>query len=192
MPMLRRFVLLSPFALVACAEDEPVRSFAPLRYDFLTPLRLNVGSVDFAPAPPPGPLDGVSPVPAAESLRQMAQDRLSAGGSSGQAVVTIEEARLTRAGNSLEGTMALRVDVVAADGSKSGFAEARVSRSRTGLGRDIRGPLYDMTKQMLEDMNVELEYQLRLSLRDYMQSAAPAPAPGPVEKQDLPAPSRIF
>jgi hypothetical protein len=189
MPLLRRTLLLAPAALAACAEDEPLRTFAPLRYDFLTPLRLNVATVDFAPAPPPGPLDAISPIPAAEALRQMAQDRLSAGGSSGSALVTAEEARLTRAGNTLNGTMALRVDVMAADGTKAGFAEARVSRSRTGLGRDLRGPLYDITKQMLDDMNVELEYQLRLSLRDYMQTAAPAPASAPVEKQDLPPPT---
>ena len=84
--------------------------------------------------------------------------------------------------------MALRVDVMTADGTKAGFAEARVSRSRTGLGRNLQGPLYDITKQMLDDMNVELEYQLRLSLRDYMQTAAPAPAPAPVQQQDLPPP----
>ena len=186
----RRLILFAPLLLPACGDDEPLRTtFPPLRYDYLTPLRLNVGTVDFAPTPPPSPLDALSPVPVAEALRQMAQDRISAGGSSGTALVTIEEARLTRTGNTLDGTMALRVDVSAADGSRSGFAEARVSRSRTGLGRNLRGPLYDITKQMLDDMNVELEYQLRLSLKDYMQTATPAPAPAPVEKQDLPPPA---
>ena len=118
----------------------------------------------------------------------MLRDRLSAGGSSGRAVATIEEARITRGGGGLDGAMAVRVDVLAADGTKAGFAEAQVARRLDGVGRDIRGALYDMTKQMLDDMNVELEFQLRRSLRDYLQTTSTAPAPAPVQQQDLSAP----
>jgi hypothetical protein len=53
----------------------------------------------------------------------------------------------------------------------------------------LRSALYDMTKQMLDDMNVELEFQIRRSLRDNLQSTTTAPAPPPVEQQDLSAPA---
>ncbi len=187
----RRLALLAPICLAACGEDGPPRSFPPLRYDYLAPLQLNVASIEFAPLPPPGPLDTISPVPAGPALQQMAQDRLSVGGSSGRVVIKVDEARITRSGSSLDGAMAIRVDVMTTGGGASGFAEARVSRNRTGLGRDLRGALYDFTKQMLDDMNVELEFQLRQSLRDYLQTTSTAPAPAAVEQQDLGPPRQV-
>lgn len=189
MPLARRLILMAPFCLAACGGDAPPRTFPPLRYDYLTPLRLSVASIDREPLPPPGPLDTTSPAPAATALQQLIEDRLSAGGSSGRAVVKIDEARISRVGSALEGTMAVRVDVIAADGSRGGFMEARVTRRLAGFGRDLRGGLYDITKQMLEDMNIELEFQVRRSLRDYLQTTTTAPTPAPVQQQDLSAPA---
>ncbi len=188
MALPRRLVLLAPLLLAACGDDGPPREYPPLHYDFLTRLQLNVASVPFADLPPPSPLDALSPIPAGPALRQMADDRLAAGGSSGKAVVTIEEARIVRSGDALDGSMAIRLDIIAADGSQAGFAEARVARRLAGFGRDLRGALYDITKQMLDDMNVELEFQLRRSLRDYLQTTAAAPAPAAVQQQDLAPP----
>ena len=181
--------LLTPALLAACADDTRRTDFPPLRYDFLPRLDLNVAEISFGDLPAPGPLDGISPVPAGPALRQMAQDRLAAGGSSGRAVVTIEEARIVRNGDGLDGSMAIHLDIVAADGSRAAFAEARVARHAAGIGSDLRGALYDTTKQMLDDMNVELEFQLRRSLKDYLQTTATAPPPPPVQQQDLSAPA---
>ena len=189
MALSRRLILSAPLLLAACGDDGPPRTYGPLSYSYLTPLQLNVASVDIADLPSPGPLDATSPLPAAPSLRQMLQDRLSAAGSAGRAVVTIEDARIARGGGGLDGAMAVRLDIVAADGTRAGFAEARVARRADGVGRNLRGALYDMTKQMLDDMNVELEFQLRRSLRDYLQTTTTAPGPAPVEKQDLAAPA---
>jgi hypothetical protein len=57
----------------------------------------------------------------------------------------------------------------------------------------IRAELYDMVKQMMASMNVELEFQIRRSLRDYLESGQPGapPTPGPVEQQDLPPPASV-
>lgn len=186
--MRRRHVLLGGMLVLAgCAGDGPPRTFAPLRYDYLTPLRLNVSTIDYAPLPPGNALDAQSPVPPGPALLQLAQDRLSVGGSAGTATVTVVEARLVRSGGGLEGALALRVDVAAAGGS-TGFAEARVARRTTDTGRDLRGALYDITKQMLDDMNVELEFQVRSSLKDVLQVTETAPLPGAVQQQDLGAP----
>ena len=43
---------------------------------------------------------------------------------------------------------------------------------------------------MMDDMNVEFEFQARRALRNWLQSAEPAPAPAPVQQQELPAPGR--
>ena len=184
----RRAALALPLWLAACGDDGPPRSYEPPRYDYLTPLRLNVASLDMAPLPPPGPLDQAAPFPLAPALQQMAQDRLSASGSSGRAMLTIEEARITREGSGLDGVMAVHLDVLAADGTKTGFAEARVVRRVARSGSNLRAALYDMTRQMLDDMNVELEFQLRRSLRDYLQTTSTAPPPAPVQQQDLAPP----
>ncbi|MGI4953804.1 MAG: hypothetical protein ACRYGM_18530 [Janthinobacterium lividum] len=189
MVLSRRLLLLAPLALSACGEDGPARSFPPLRYDYLPPLRLNVAKVEVADMPPPNALDGASPVPAAAALRQMVEDRVTADGSSGRAVIKIQEARINRSGNTLEGNFAVRVDVFTTDNTRSGFAEARAARTVTGIGRDLRGALYDMTKQLLDDMNVELEFQIRRSLRDYLQATSPGAVPTGVEQKNLSAPA---
>ena len=189
MALTRRSSLLALLALAACGDDPVRRDFPPLRYDYLTRLQLNVADISYSDLPPPGPLDSTDPAPPGSALLQLVQDRLVAGGSSGRARVTIAEARISRDSDSLDGAMAVRVDIVAADGSPAAFAEARVARHATGIGPDLRGALYDFTKQMLDDMNVEFEFQLRRSLRDYLQSTTTAPPPPAVQQQDLGAPT---
>jgi len=188
----RRTALLLPVALAACVgDDAPVRtSFPDLHYDYLTPLRLNVGTVEVVDGPP-GPLDAQNPAPPGAALRRMAQDRIGAGGSTGRAVFTIDTATITRGGPGLSGIMAVHLDILGPESGRVAFAEARVFRG-TALPRrgDLRGTLYDLTRAMMDDMNVELEFQVRRNLRDWLQEATTAPAPAPVQQQDLSAPGR--
>ena len=191
--MLRRTVLLLPLLLAACGGDDLAQrtEFPGLRYDYLAPLRLNVATVDVPDAPPPGPLDQVNPAPPGQTLRRMATDRIGAGGAAGRAVFVVDQASITQAGNSLSGVMAVHLDVLRPDGGRAAFAEARVTR-QASLSRPAELPaaLYDMTRAMMDDMNVELEFQARRSLRDWLQSAETAPAPAPVQQQDLSAPGQ--
>lgn len=188
MRLSRRIALGLPLALAACGGDDTPMVFAPLRYDYLIPLRLNVAELQIGEPPPPGPLDGSAPVPPGPALRQLLEDRLSAAGTSGRATVQIQAASIRRARGGLEGRMAVRLDIQDQDAAPIGFAEARVSRSLGDVGRDLRQPLYDLTKQMLGDMNVELEFQLRRALRDWLQTPSTAPTPAAVERQDLAPP----
>ena len=186
MPLRRRLTLVLPLWLAACGSEAPPRQDFPLlHYDFLTPLRLNVANIDISPPPPPGPLDALDPAPPAQALAQMAQDRLAAGGSAGRAVFAIDQALITRIPDGLEGTLAVRLDVLTSEGTRAGFAEASVSRRVVGIGQDLRGALYDLTRQMMDDMNVEFEFQVRRSLHDWLQEATTAPPPPPVQQQDL-------
>ena len=184
----RRSLLLLPLVAAGCSGGDPLppprEGFPALTYNYLTPLRLNVATVDEAPLPPPGSTDDINPAPPGQALIRMAQDRLAAGGTLGRAVFTVDEASITRRGGGLDGVMAVHLDVLTSEGSRAGFAEARVSRRATGIG-DLRAALYDMTVQMMQDMNVEFEFQVRQSLRDWLQQATTAPPPAAVEQQPL-------
>ena len=183
----RRLALLLPLVGTACGEDEPPGAMPPLRYDYLMPLRLNVAAVDVGEAPPPSPIEAQSPAPAGMALRQMALDRLTADGTSGRAVFVIDAAQISRSSGGLSGVMAVHLDILATDGARVGFAEARVSRSATARG-NLRRALYDLTRQMMDDMNVEFEFELRRSLHEWLQDVTAAPTPGPVEQQEMPVP----
>ena len=50
--MTRRGLLLLPLLLASCTgEPQATRTFAPISYGYLTPLRLNVGAVEVADEP---------------------------------------------------------------------------------------------------------------------------------------------
>ena len=188
MTLPRRLFLALPLSAAACVgPPPPPRDFPPLHYDYLTKLRLNVAEIVLADPAPPGPLDQLDPAPPIPALLELGRDRLAAGGSAGRAVFVIDEALIQQVPGGLQGALGVHLDVLTTEGARAGFAEARVSRALQG-GDDLRGALYDITRQMMDDMNVEFEFQVRRSLRDWLQEATTAPPPPPVETQSLPAP----
>ncbi len=190
--------LLLPLALAACGTgDIAPMTFQRPNYDYLTKLRLNVASIDIDDSLPP-PVDPrdvsrLSPIAPVDALRQMAQDRLSANGSTGRAVFVIDEASVIQNGDQFEGRMTVHLDITTSDGSRSGYAEARVSRIRTSTNSGpnaVRAALGELVNQMMTDMNVEFEFQIRRSLRPYLMEAPQAadPAPSPIQSENLGAP----
>ena len=187
----RRAVLLLPFLALGCSDEAGPENFAPLSYSYLTPIRLNVASIEVDDrSPPSSGLDTADPIRPADALKQMAADRLFADGSAGRAIFVIDQARLSRGDGGIDGTMAVHLDVFAGPGGERvGYAEARVVRRRSSTddGENLRSVLYDFTVQMMNDMNVEFEYQVRRSLRDWVQTTSDtAPLPPPVVAQPLP------
>ena len=184
----RRLSLLLPLALAACGGEPP--SYPPLRYNYLPPIRLNVASIsvrpDYVPsgvAPDLSPLDPVQPV---DALRQMAEDRLRPFGPAGQAVFVIQNASVLRDGDTITGTFAVRLDIYTSANTRVGYAEARVAHSHSGHVDDMQQLLYDMAKQLMDEMNVQFEYQVVHSLRDWVAPVGGAPAP--VQQQPLGVP----
>ena len=194
----RRFVLMLPLLAAACEDEGTPQSFPLPSYSFLTPIRLNVASVEIDDRSPPATgnsVEQISPLRPSDALKQMANDRLVAAGSAGRAVFVIDQASLQRSEGGIDGLLAVHLDVYAgAGGDRSGFAEARVARRRTSTdtGEDSRTVLYNFTVQMMNDMNVEFEYQVKRSLRDWLQgTAGSAPPPPPVQSEDLSPPTPL-
>jgi hypothetical protein len=189
--------VLLPLGLAGCgASDDPPMSYPPVSYDYLTKLRLNVASIEIddsvAPNPDPRDVSRFAPIKPVDALRQMAQDRLVAQGSSGRAVFVVDEASILRVRDRYEGRMIAHLDVATSDGTRSGYAEARVQRS-SGFTRDgpnaTRAGLNSLVTQMMVDMNVELEFQVRRSLRSYLTTTTPAaPPPAAIQTEELPKP----
>ena len=190
----RRAALLLPLVAAACSSTPP-RVFAPLRYDYLDPILLDVGQLDINDQWRPLGANDVgaqSPAPPVPTLVAMARDRLKPAGASGRAVFTITNASIIRSDDTLIGNFSIRVDVLDAAGKRQAFAEARVARTRAGLGSssEFRGVLYDFVKAMMDSMNVEMEYQIRRQFGPLLLKAPASVLPAAVQQEALPPGSR--
>lgn len=192
-------LLVAPW-LAACVEEPPPATYKPLDFAYLPKLRLDVASVDIEDSWSPGAggdgkhVEQQSPVQPLDALRRMGQDRVVASGSSGHATFVIDDASLSRMNDRYEADFAVHLDVSSGDGTRTGYAEARISRTMTIVDYSPEGTrrgLYDLVKAAMDDMNVEFEYQVRRSLKDWLQNTTgSAPEPAPVEQQTLDTPPK--
>lgn len=203
MPRLtRRAALLLPLVLASCGDDEEVpapvarrRDFPPLRYGYLPPIKLNVQRLETAEGfvPPSGDNEmiGLSPVDPVETLLAMARDRLQPVAQGGIATFSVLTTSIVRHRDTLNGVLAVRLDVRDADGMNAGYAEARVTATRGGPVADQPAAVYNMMKTMMDDMNVELEYQLRNKLKAWVVDtpAEPPSTPSPPAAPPTPPPA---
>ena len=211
-------LVLPPLLLgtAACGGRGDPPTLSPLRpdgYAWLTPLRLNVASVEVVDPAPSGSLRADPPaplVPAAEVAR-MGRDRLSAVGTAGAARFTVETASLAREGlgsglfsessERLTCVLRCRVEILGADGRSTAFAEAEARQVATRPGNGDGGRARNAAEvvgRAMDDLNVEFEVQVRRSLRDWLSDTAtgtpapgitgpePAGEPGGILREDLP------
>ncbi len=187
---IRIAALLISLLVAACGGEER-RDFPPLKYDYLPPIQLNVATIAveprFVPAGTGADVTGQAPVRPVDALTTMGRDRLSALGGSGHAVLAIQDGSLMRRGDTISGSMAVALTIFRDDGGQAGFVEARISRTSSGGSGSLRGRLYDLVEAMMRDMNVELEFQIRRNLKDWL--TVPTAAPTRVEQVPLAAPS---
>ena len=187
----RRASLLLPFLLAACGGEPVV--YKPLRYDYLKPIDLAVKAIDieqrFVPSGIPPDISGQCPVDPVATLRQMGEDRLKPLGNTGRAVFSISDASLIRHEDVIRGSMEVTVEILTDDGQHAGYAQARVTRRHTGHIDDLQQLLYSMVSDMMNDMNVELEFQIRNNLKNWIAAETPA-IPTPVEAAPLASPPR--
>ena len=187
----RRLLLLLPLAAAACGSQPPP-VFEPLRYNYLPPLQLNAATIEiaqrFIPAGVPPDVSLQDPVPPIDALKVMATDRLQAFGTANKAVFTIRDASMTRQGDVVAAVMAVSLTILDDTGGQLGVAEAQVESRHTGRIDDLRTVLYDMTKSMMSEMNVEFEYQIRHNLKTSLTDGAAPEAPVEQAPLDQPGP----
>lgn len=186
-----RLATLSAVLAFAACSSTPPRIYERVSYDYLPQLRLNVATVEVEDRSAPVSGDNVSnlaPIPPVSALRQMANDRLKAFGNSGRAALVIRTASLVRNDDRITGRMSVQLDIYTSDNNRVAFATADVVQTRTGDIGDLRAALYELTKLMLEKMNVELEFQARRSLKDWLLADTPGAVPTPVTQENLLAP----
>jgi len=186
MMLTRRSTLLLPWVLAACGGHEE-REFLPLHYNYLEPLRLNVAAVQieqrFVPSGVAPDVSQLDPFPPVAALRNMAADRLQALGPAGQAVFVILDATLIRLKDTINANFAVELNIYTAPNVRAGYADASVTGTYTGDLDDLPGKLYDITKSLMDRMNVEFEFQVRRSLHGWL---LPGGAPtAPVRQQPL-------
>lgn len=182
----RRASLLLPLTLAGCGGGAP-REYPPLRYNYLPPFRLNVSAIHidqrFVPSGTAPDVSQFDPDPPVQALRAMAEDRLQALGNADLAVFVIADASLVRHGDTITGNLAVQLDIYNTPNTRAAYVQAGVSRTFTGDLDDLPGRLYDITKQLMDQMNVEFEYQMRRSLGSWLLPAGAVQAP--VEQQPL-------
>jgi len=194
---LAALALLAAASLAACgggeeAEAPPPENFAPLHFDYLTKLHLRAGSIDVEDHSihlGPSDIAAQAPEPPAQALADMAHARLFAAGLTGHAEFSIDQASIIQAANGeLDGQIIVHLEIFAPDGSRAGFAQARVAKTLPpGTPGSLRANLYGLTRQMLDAMNVELEYQIRHDLGPYLESDAVVPGAVTAAPLDTPA-----
>lgn len=183
----RRLLLLLPLAVAACGNETPPRtSFPPLAYDYLSPIGLNVAQVETEVRAVPN-INVPTAVDPVAALVRMGHDRLKAYGNTGRAVMTVTEVSLVTRSGGYEGTFGVQLDIYTSANTRAGYAEARVYRRIDSDSSDMRGAVYDLEKQLMDAMNVELEYQIRRSLKAWIITTPPT-VPTAVQQQPLPVP----
>lgn len=176
----RRLVLTLPFGLAACGRSEP-EFYEPLSWEYLPPIPLNVATIDveqrFFPSGLSPDVTAQAPIKPVEALRTMISDRLRSFGNKERAVVVIQDATLTRRDSTISANLSILLTIYREGGDRAGFVEARVTRREQGGSGSLRHTLYLVVKSMMEQMNVELEFQIRRNLKEYIvEPTAPGTA----------------
>ncbi len=210
-PLPRRTLLLGlPVLAAGCAGGDEPAVLPPLvtGYRHLTPIRLNVATIEVA-EPEPGAVRVTEPAPIRPEveMRRMAEERLVPMGTEGRGrfLIQMAEFRRERLGSSggLSGVFAgdpgerltvrlqARLEILDGEGRRVGFVEAEARSQRTlpaGTSDAARRrAAEEVVRQAMDQLNVEFEFQVRRTLRAWLvEGASPAVAPAPVEREDLP------
>jgi hypothetical protein len=188
------FGLASAGGLLSSCDTPPHRDpFPQLTYQHLGPINLDVAKiviVDAYQPPMTAPhVDQDFPTPPATAARQWAQDRLKAVGSDGVAKFTVIDGSavdvpLPRTtgldgvvtqdqSNRYDVTVTVRLEVENRMGNHRGSITANAKRSESvpeDMTLNEREKLwFEMTDQVMKQLNTELEKQIGKNLKDFVR-----------------------
>lgn len=206
--MKKTIALLSVLGLAGCGSSPPPVSFTPLDYSYLRPITFKVATLNivnnYSPGQDEAQLNAYNPAPPGATLMAMLNQRMQPSGQPGSGTITVQTASITESGGSLNGQMTVDVNLTSADGRSTGFAEASVSASQPAPDGDpdsnaVKQALYNMTKQLMTAINVQLPYQITHNISSWVAWTTPqanaalaAPgtgmAPGVIQSAPLGAP----
>lgn len=186
---MKKLVFALPLlALSACGTTPPAQTFAPLDYSYLPPIVLNVSQINvtnsYVPTPSQVQTAAQDPTPPAATLLAMLRQRLQPSGQPGTGTVTVQTAYVDDVNGTLMGQMTVDLNLASANGLTTGFTEASVSASVTAPDSnnpsDMQDALYGLTKRLMTQMNVQIQYQIQKNLPSWIvwtrQGAASVPS----------------
>lgn len=175
--MMRKLVFALPLlALAACGTTPPVQTFTPLNYSYLPPILLKVSQINltnsYVPTPSQVQTAAQDPAPPADTLLAMLRQRLQPAGQPGTGTVTVQTAYVDDVNGTLVGQMTVDINLASADGLSTGFTEASVSATETAPDSndpsDMQAALYGLTKRLMTQMNVQLQYQIQKNMPNWI------------------------
>ncbi len=196
--MTRLLALLLPFLMLAGCSAAPKPVFERLSFDYLTKIKINVGTVDidenWVPRGSLRQIGFLAPTRPVVALRTMAAERLVPGGTTGRALFVIDDASLVLTRGRYEASFAVHLDLRDDMDKTIATATAALRGSRKATDDTdedaVRIDLDALVRKMMDDMNVEFEFQVRSALKAYLQNTSPdAPTPAAVDAQDLTTPT---
>jgi hypothetical protein len=184
-------VLIATLAGCETPATRPV--FPDIRFTDQPKLRLDVVAIDieeqFHPTFQAPDVEHLFPVPPERAAENWAHDRLEATGTTRRARVRIIDASVkevelpktqgitgaftTDQAERYDGAIEVSIDIMGDNGFPVRTVSAKATRSQSvaeGITPNERDKVwYDMTKQMMADLNQELEKQMRANFGYYLQ-----------------------
>lgn len=190
----RLFLLcLTGVILASCNMTPTQQAFPPISFRDSTPIVLNVLTVDvvqeYKPPLAPPNVEHLFPITPAQAMRQWVKDRIKAVGGDHRLEVIIKDASVVENRLALtpglkgaftneqearyDGRMAVELRIYGERIVSEANIEVTANRSRT---IDERSSVtqrdriyYQMTRQMMQDMNAELEKNIYQYFRNYVR-----------------------
>lgn len=193
-PFIRLIAVAALAAAVAgCAAKPPAPKFPPLSFAHLTPIRLDIASIEVinayrAPAKKPN-VEHLFPVKPVDPAMRWGMDRIMPVGAAGVARVTVKRASVVEVSlkrttgirgsfttdqtERYDGVVEMTVVITDGRGRERGRITSRTERTKS-VPEDItlndRDKVwYELTRAMMNDLNTSLENQIRKHLAKFVR-----------------------
>ena len=193
-PFIRLIAVAALAAAVAgCAAKPPAPKFPPLSFAHLTPIRLDIASIEVinayrAPAKKPN-VEHLFPIKPVDPAMRWGMDRIMPVGAAGVARVTVKRASVVEVSlkrttgirgsfttdqtERYDGVVEMTVVITDGRGRERGRITSRTERTKS-VPEDItlndRDKVwYELTRAMMNDLNTSLENQIRKHLAKFVR-----------------------